>query len=106
MVRAIANTPHQNEPPADEREAVMSRAEAAEFLNVGLPYLNRLLDEGSLPSIGTDEGRVVRRADVVAYRRGRDAQRRAHLEELVRLSEEAGMDGVDYAAIIRRDFDT
>jgi hypothetical protein len=84
----------------------MSRAEAAKFLNVGLPYFIGLLDKGAIPTIGTSEDRVVRRADVVAYRRERDAQRRAHLEELVRLSEEAGMDDVDYAAIIRREIDT
>jgi excisionase family DNA binding protein len=103
MARTMIDAIPPNEPPADGEGGFVSIAVAAELLNVDQSYLNRLLNEGSIPVVNRGGERMVRRLDILEYRRTRDVQRRAHLEELVRLSEEAGMDDVDYAAIIRRE---
>ncbi len=93
--------PVGEQPEHDDAEP-MTLAAAAEFLGVVPSYLVQLVDEGALTVLIENGERVIPHPVVVAYRRRRDAERRARLEELTRLSEEAGMDDVDYAAIIAR----
>lgn len=102
MPRMSARPPAAHKRSAHDDTDLLTFSAAADYLNVDESFLRRLLDEGALIARSSGDERVIPRAEIVAYRRRRDAERRAHLEALSRLSEEAGMDDVDYAAIIAR----
>lgn len=63
---------------------------AAIALNVGREHLVQLPDEGPIPFSGGGDSRLVARSDLLAFKARRDAERRKGLEDLTRLSEEAG----------------
>src|SRR5512146_2308756 len=62
--------------------------EAADMLHVSRPYLTKLCDEGELPYHRVGSHRRLRIEDVLNYRERRSAERREHLKELTRVSEE------------------
>lgn len=63
--------------------------QAADLLNVALPYLIRLLDEGGIPCTRTSiDVRWLCIDDVIAYKQRRDNDRSDALDELTRLSQE------------------
>jgi excisionase family DNA binding protein len=62
--------------------------EAADMLHVSRPHLIKLLDQGEIPFHHVGSHRRLRVEDVFAYRERRDAERKAALAELTRLSEE------------------
>ncbi len=64
--------------------------QAADLLNVPLPYLVRLLEEGHVPFRRTETGRGIRVADVITYKRQRDQERSDLLDELADLSQQYG----------------
>jgi excisionase family DNA binding protein len=68
----------------------MTTQEAADILNVSRQQLVNLLDAGEIPFTRPRKHRRVRAADVIAYKKKRDAERRKALRELTHLSEEAG----------------
>lgn len=72
--------------------AEITTQEAADLLGVSRPYLIKLLDETALPCTLTAGGhRRVRLADVLAYRRVRDDERRAALDEMSAEAERLGL---------------
>jgi excisionase family DNA binding protein len=69
----------------------LTSQQAADMLNVSRQYVTRLADAGDLPAATTRGGhRRFRLADVLTYKRRRDAQRRRALDEMMDLTEEYG----------------
>jgi excisionase family DNA binding protein len=65
---------------------------AAELLDLRRQDVVRLLDEGEIPFVEDTDGlQRIRFEDVMAYKPKRDAERRAAMEEIVRISEELGL---------------
>ena len=71
----------------------LTSQEAADLLNISRQYLLRLLDGGRIPYSRTGKRRRLRIEDVIAFRQTRDAERRAALRDLTRLTEQ--FDGYD-----------
>jgi excisionase family DNA binding protein len=69
----------------------MSTQEAADQLNVSRPHLIKLLDNGVIPFTKTGRNRRVLFGDVVKYMDQRNRERREHLRELIRRSEDLGL---------------
>ncbi len=68
----------------------MTTQQAADLLNVSRQYLVRLLDDGRIPYTKTGKHRRLRVEDVLTFKEQRDRDRKAGLDELVRMSEEFG----------------
>jgi len=68
----------------------LTTQQAADILNVSRPYLIKLLDSGQIPYTRTGTHRRIRFTDLTRYKSRRDAELRAGLGELSRLSQELG----------------
>ena len=69
---------------------LLTTQQAADLLNVSRQYLVRLLEQEKLPYSKTGKHRRLRIDDVLAYKAARDKERKAQLDLLVAMSEEAG----------------
>lgn len=72
-------------------DALLTTQEAAELLGVSRPFLVRLLDDGTIPSSKAGTHRRVRFEGVAEYKRQRDAERLAVLDEMTAEAEELGL---------------
>ncbi len=94
LVRAMRELAEGNAVTVLPVHAELTTQEAADLLSVSRPYLIGLLDDHVLPCTRTAGGhRRLRLADVLAYKRSRDAERRAAPDLM---SEEAERLGLRY----------
>jgi len=73
----------------------MTPNEAAEFLNVSRPFVIKLMESGALPFRQVGAHRRIPFADVAAYKAEQAAKSRVAMDELVALSEELGLYGME-----------
>ncbi|MBH8551304.1 excisionase family DNA-binding protein [Nostocaceae cyanobacterium CENA357] len=73
------------------QERELTTQQAAEFLNVSRPYLIKLLEQGEIPYVMVGTHRRVRFEDLVKYKKQRDSKRSQLLQQLIEMSEEAGL---------------
>lgn len=71
--------------------AMLTTQEAADYLGISRPTLVRILDRGDLPMQRPGRHRYVRLSDLLDYRERTRRERRDALDEMVAVSEEAGM---------------
>lgn len=69
----------------------LTTQEAADLLGVSRPTFVKILDEGGVPFSRPGRHRRVLLADVLDYKEKRRSQRRRGLDDLVRLTEDAGL---------------
>jgi excisionase family DNA binding protein len=69
----------------------LTTQEAAELLGVSRPTLVKLLEEGEIPYEQPGRHRRVRLADVLAYRERLSTERRAALDRMIEIADEADL---------------
>jgi excisionase family DNA binding protein len=74
-----------------EVEHDLTTQAAADILGVSRPHLIKLLDQGDIPYYKVGSHRRLAVADVLAFKRQRDVERRAALSELTVVSQELGL---------------
>lgn len=88
VVRAMASgqvisiVPHNRE---------LTVHQAADLLNVSRSFIVKLLDEGAIPYIEVGSRRRILFQDLMTYKQQRKVQRRQLLDELIEMTEEAGL---------------
>jgi excisionase family DNA binding protein len=88
VVEAMAQGQAVTIAPVHQR---LTTQEAADLLGVSRPTVVKLLESGQIPFEQPGRHRRVRLADVLAYRERASAERRAALDRMVEIADEADM---------------
>lgn len=88
VVEAMADGQAVTVAPVHQR---LTTQEAADLLGVSRPTLVKLLESGAIPYEQPGRHRRVRLADVLAYRKRASHERRAALDRMVEIADDADM---------------
>jgi hypothetical protein len=77
--------------PPEPMQTELTMQQAAEVLNVSVPFLAEQLGQGLIPFCGDNLRRRVRLEDALAYKERIDRDRLKALEELAAQSQELGL---------------
>ncbi|MEG4863385.1 MULTISPECIES: excisionase family DNA-binding protein [unclassified Microcoleus] len=69
----------------------LTTQQAADIINVSRLFLVKLLDEGAIPYIKVGSHRRIQFKDLIIYKEHRDRKRRKLLDQLIEMTEEAGL---------------
>ncbi|MEZ2228194.1 helix-turn-helix domain-containing protein [Microcoleus sp.] len=69
----------------------LTTQEAADILNVSRPFLVKLLEKGEIPYIKVGSHRRILFQHLMTYKQQRKVQRRQLLDQLIEMTEEAGL---------------
>ncbi|UNU27538.1 helix-turn-helix domain-containing protein [Microcoleus vaginatus HSN003] len=69
----------------------LTTQQAANILNVSRPFLVKLLENGEIPHIKVGSHRRILFQDLMIYKEQRKVKRRQLLDELIEMTEEAGL---------------
>ena len=84
------------------QHTVLTTSQAAEILGISRPTLVRLLESGEIPFEKPGRHRRIRLRDVLAYQERARRARAAGLDEMVRVSEDAGIYDIPEGAELHR----
>lgn len=84
------------------QHTVLTTSQAAEILGISRPTLVRLLESGEIPFEKPGRHRRIRLRDVLAYQQRARRARAAGLDEMVRVSEDAGIYDIPAGAELER----
>lgn len=73
----------------------LTTQQAADILGVSLPFLIKLLDRGEIHYKNVDSYGIITFEDVMKYAKKREQQREKKLDELIQMTEEAGLYELD-----------
>lgn len=92
LVRVVRELAQGNAVAVLPVHAELTTQEAVDLLNVSRPYLIELVEHGTLPCTRTTGNhRRLRLADVLTFKRARDIERRAALDEMSAETERLGL---------------
>jgi len=89
--RVISRLAQGREVAVFSPQETITTQEAADLLHVSRPFLIGLLDKGKIPFHRLGTHRRIRLEDLLAFRERFDAERKAALDRLAQLSQEAGL---------------
>jgi excisionase family DNA binding protein len=69
----------------------LTTQEAADILSVSRPFMVKLLETGDIPYIKVGSHRRIRFEDLMTYKEKRDMKRSKLLDQLIEITEEAGL---------------